>query len=335
MYIYPHAPYFYIIQHIPSGKLYGGAKWEEGCNPATFMVEGGYTTSSIRVNDLIKEDGVESFRKILVITEFGYGMTSNEYETVFLQTNDIANDDNWLNGHNNDYTDTGYGTPAYNARILSKYGVYNISQLDEIKEKKKITCMENYGVEYSAQSDIVQDKIKITNRLKYGKDYYFQTTDFKNKSIETFLVNHGVSHPSKSPTVRSKNKSTNKLRRGVEHPMQDPTVKDKYKNTCNEKFGGHPLQNEDIRNKIHETTILLYGCDNVFQNEEIKENIKKNNVARFGVDHHNKTPEGRKAVGERTLGAKFWNDGIKNYLVPTTKTPEPHWIPGMKPRKSN
>lgn len=41
-----HIPYFYIIQHIPSGKYYGGSKWKEGCHPDTFMTLKGYQTNS-------------------------------------------------------------------------------------------------------------------------------------------------------------------------------------------------------------------------------------------------------------------------------------------------
>ena len=49
-----------------------------------------------------------------------------------------------------------------------KYGVTNISQLKEIKDKKKQTTLKNYGVENPAQSKEVYNRIKETCLKKYG-----------------------------------------------------------------------------------------------------------------------------------------------------------------------
>lgn len=44
--------------------------------------------------------------------------------------------------------------------VQTKYNINNISQLQEIKDKKIETCRENYGVDYYAQSDEGKNKIK-------------------------------------------------------------------------------------------------------------------------------------------------------------------------------
>jgi hypothetical protein len=126
--IYSHVPYFYIIEHSLSGKKYGGAKWEKGCNPATFMVEGGYTTSSNAVNDLITEDGLDSFVTCLIMTAKECEMPVYEYETVFLQHNNIAGNIDYLNMHNNDGMFS-FGSDNYNDIIFKKFGVTNVSKL--------------------------------------------------------------------------------------------------------------------------------------------------------------------------------------------------------------
>lgn len=78
-----------------------------------------------------------------------------------------------------------------------------------------------------------------------------------------------------------------------------------------------------------------YGVKSVMQSKEIQKIHADSMIANHGVDNPSKMQVNRDKTSARTLGAKFWNDGTKNYLVPTTKTPEPHWIPGMKPRKSS
>src|SRR5690606_28056100 len=58
--------------------------------------------------------------------------------------------------------------------VKIQYGVENISQLDEIKNKKIETSMKKYNVSSPLKLDEVKDKIK-----------------------NTFIKNYGVSHPQK------------------------------------------------------------------------------------------------------------------------------------------
>lgn len=53
-----YIPYFYIIQDVRNGMYYAGAKWGRDANPANFMVEGGYTTSSKIINAVIEKHGM-------------------------------------------------------------------------------------------------------------------------------------------------------------------------------------------------------------------------------------------------------------------------------------
>jgi len=97
-----YTPYFYIIQDIHNGIYYAGAKWGVGANPATFMTEGGYTTSSNKIKKLIRENGLSLF-KIVKIRTFHTAIESQNYETRFLKKIDARNNIKFYNGHNNDW----------------------------------------------------------------------------------------------------------------------------------------------------------------------------------------------------------------------------------------
>lgn len=206
--IYPHVPYFYIIEHTPSGKRYGGAKWGKDANPNTFMIEGGYTTSSNIVNDLIKKDGLESFTTKIIITEFGTNMSAYEYETMFLQTNDIADNNNWLNGHNNSHF-ISHGTDEFKNIMLKLYGVEYAMQHPTSREKAKITSLERYGVEYAMQSQKIKDKHINTILEKYGVINVFQSDLVKDIIKNTTIMKFGVDHYSKTEKSKKESKERN------------------------------------------------------------------------------------------------------------------------------
>jgi hypothetical protein len=73
-------PYFYIIQHISSGRYYAGVKYAKDSNPDDLLKSGGYQTSSKIVKQIILEEGFESFviRKIKV---FETGEAALDYES--------------------------------------------------------------------------------------------------------------------------------------------------------------------------------------------------------------------------------------------------------------
>tara|TARA_R110002167_G_scaffold363269_1_gene583183 strand:+ start:209 stop:934 length:726 start_codon:yes stop_codon:yes gene_type:complete len=75
-------PYFYLIRHISSNKLYAGVKWSDP-NSSTFMTEDGYTTSSKVVNAKIKNEGIDAFC-VLRIKHFDTPNEARSYESKFL-----------------------------------------------------------------------------------------------------------------------------------------------------------------------------------------------------------------------------------------------------------
>jgi hypothetical protein len=99
-------PYFYIIRHKFSNRRYAGSKWSIGSDPSNFFKEKGYFTSSKLIHNIIKEEGIDAFDVEEIIREeeikipFGWSNIF-EYETWFLESNNCAKDDKWLNQHNN------------------------------------------------------------------------------------------------------------------------------------------------------------------------------------------------------------------------------------------
>lgn len=136
--------------------------------------------------------------------------------------------------------------------ILLKYGVENISQSEEIKNKKKETTLKNYGVEHNSQSAII-----------------------KNKKIETSLKNYGVEYPQQSQEVRNKSKQTCLQNYGVEHPNQNEKIMEIVSKKCYKQKtyicpsgkqiecqGYEPFALDELVKNINEDDILT-GCKNV------------------------------------------------------------------------
>lgn len=267
-YIYPHVPYFYIIQHILSGKLYCGSKWAKGCHPDTFMIEDGYTTSSTLVNNLIKKDGIDSFKTVQIIPETECLMSVYEYETIFLQTNDISKDDNWLNGHNNDGILYPFGSEEYKKLMMKFHGVEHGMHLDWVRNKCKQTLFDNIGY-YSV----------------------FQSPDHIKKFVELKRDLYGT------PNNIEKTKLTNTKNHGVANISQVQFVLDKIF----DKHGyHHPFESEEVREKSKQTLFSNHGVENPFQILEIIEQNRIASVARWSDTDYKKRTS--KAISDSKLG---------------------------------
>lgn len=67
------------------------------------------------------------------------------------------------------------------AKMMEKYGVRNISLLDNWDEIMKDACQKKYGVDNVFQLDEVKEKSMQTSIEKYGVEYHFQNKDEKIK----------------------------------------------------------------------------------------------------------------------------------------------------------
>lgn len=150
-------PFFYIIRHKLSGKLYAGSKYGKDSNPNTFLTQNGYTTSSEEINKIISEEGLSSF-EILRIDTFCDNLHPYDYETLFLKSNKCANSKNWFNKHNN--TRTSFESTEFKNFMIDKYGVEHCMFLEQTKEKIKKTSLQKYGVEHYNKTEESKNNLR-------------------------------------------------------------------------------------------------------------------------------------------------------------------------------
>lgn len=188
---------------------------------------------------------------------------------------------------------------------LIKYGVNNVSQLEEVKIKMRNTNLERYGVEY-----------------------YSQTDDYKDKSEKTCLIKYGTTSPQKSKIIQEKTKLTNLERYGVENVFASEDVKQKIKDVWNKKYGvEYYTQTDEYKIKMKKitsrdgyydernkkskiTNLKRYGVTSYTKTDEYKDKVKVTNLKRYGVEWSLQSPVVRE---------KIYNTFQKNGSIPTSK----------------
>jgi hypothetical protein len=104
--------------------------------------------------------------------------------------------------------------------VFKKYGVENIGQTQQWKDKIKSTNLERYGVEWQTQSKNFKDKTTNTWNIKYG-GHHTKSSKSKDKKIKTNLERYGVEHGLQSELVKAKGRATCLKRYGVEYTHQN------------------------------------------------------------------------------------------------------------------
>ena len=164
---------------------------------------------------------------------------------------------------------------------LEKYGVENISQSQEIRNKVKQTCLEKYGVEHPFQSQEVQNKYKQTCLERYGTEHFTN----RDKSKQTCLNRYNVSTPFALKETHKKSRKTCLEKYGGVG-FASTELANKVKKTCLEKYGvEYASRSEEIRNKVKQTCLEKYGVENPIQSEEIRNKIKQICLERYGVEY--------------------------------------------------
>ena len=198
---------------------------------------------------------------------------------------------------------------------LSKYGVENISQLPEIKEKKRNKSIEKFGTNCVLQNDDIKEKIKTTVREKYGTDYVSQSEQIKEKVRQNSLLKYGCESPNSSEIVKQHKRESMMEKYGAEYFSQTEEYKKHRKQTAEErkrlikkltpeereqlrmqksmeKYGvPYPIQSEVVRAKIRKTFLEKYGCENPFCHKETREKAKQSVLEKYGVDNVFQSPQ--------------------------------------------
>lgn len=126
---------------------------------------------------------------------------------------------------------------AIKLAVKEKYGVDNVFQLKEIKEKSKQTCLKKYGTKsYKQSSKGKEDFIKYSLK-KYGTINPFQAEEIKEKSKQTCLEKYGTEYAAQSKVVQSNIEKTMEKKYGVRRALQNKKFIDKAKKTELERYG--------------------------------------------------------------------------------------------------
>lgn len=173
--------------------------------------------------------------------EVSFNINKKKYNE-FCSTKCVRNNID-VNIKRNNTMEIKYNKKNYNNRNkakntnLKKYGVENISQINEIKLKKKKIFNEKYGVDSYTQTKNYLQKTKNTNLKKYGVESHNQNKEIKEKKKISYLKKYGVDSPLKSEIIREKIKNTNMLKYGVENVMNLHHFREKAIQTTIEKYG--------------------------------------------------------------------------------------------------
>lgn len=125
-----------------------------------------------------------------------------------------------------------------------QYGVENVSQLKEVKQRKKDTALSNYGVENISQSE-----------------------EIKQKKINTTLKNFGVSFPQQSEEVKAKSKTSYQEKYGVDHISQSEEIKERKRFTF-------VLQNPEVIEHTKNLNLERYGFASHMQHDKYRYSLR-------------------------------------------------------------
>jgi hypothetical protein len=71
---------------------------------------------------------------------------------------------------------------------------------------------------------------------------------------------------------------------------RDPAILEKKQKTNINKFGGHPMHNDAVRQQLVDTFQSKYGVDNPSKSPLVKEKMRSTFISRYGVDNPSKDP---------------------------------------------
>lgn len=165
---------------------------------------------------------------------------------------------------------------------IKKFGVENISQLEEVKEKKRQKSLEKYGVDCVLQSEEIKKKIKETNMELYGAENVFGSEEIKEKIRSTNIDRYGVEYPLQNTDILEKTQQTNITRYGFTSPTKSKQVKDKTQKTNMVRYGApYHTMTEDFVTKCRSTTFKKYGVEHHMYLERYKRSFAMKNRVQY------------------------------------------------------
>lgn len=201
---------------------------------------------------------------------------------------------------------------------LKRYGVENVYQSEDIKNKIRKTNLENIGYEYNTQSPEFKEHCKKLNMKRYGVEYYTQTEEFNNKIRATSLEKYGVEHHTQSEEFKTKLRESNLKKYGVDHQFKDPSVREKISATIKERYGKNwYTETEEFQEKYLRSSLEKYGKSHHSQNEVIKIRSKETCLKKYGATSYITSEEHKEFMLEK-WGIEYpFHGKYKDYVLPS------------------
>jgi hypothetical protein len=95
---------------------------------------------------------------------------------------------------------------------IKKYGVKNVFEAEQFKNKIKQTNLEKYGVENPSQAMDIKNKKEKKSIEKYGTKCVFQATEVKTKIKDTNTKKYGVKNVSQNAEISEKQQKAYKFK---------------------------------------------------------------------------------------------------------------------------
>ena len=148
------------------------------------------------------------------------------------------------------------------------YGVDYTFQRDDIKEKIKTTLNKKYGVDNISQVEEIKTKKQIT----YNNRTTEERKNINKKRENTLQENYGVNNISLVDSIKQQKKQTWDNKSNIDLLK----IKNKRKDTLLNKYNvDHNLKIKSIKEQIKKTNMIKYDNENASKNEIIKNKIKK------------------------------------------------------------
>lgn len=200
------------------------------------------------------------------------------------------------------------------SRPENREKAYALNHSEEVKEKKKLTCIERYGVENPMHNKGVVEKLKNslanvyeergkeiidarrkTCLTKYGVEHHMKVDGSSERLFETYKEKTGYSHPLQNPSVIEKKVKTIMERYGSTSPMHSKIVSDAIKATWSRK--SEEEKDEIVKKRIAKSR-AKFGVDNPSQYYGVKLKKKQTSLENYGVAHHAQHPDIARKISE-------------------------------------
>lgn len=159
-------------------------------------------------------------------------------------------------------------------KLLAKYEVnyQDIVSAEDIeraiKTRREKTNLTRYGVKNAMQNEEVQDRLKSTNREKYGYDFAFGSEHFRETAEKTNIDRYGHKNFQSSDEFKTFISENNAMKRPEVRLLRQKRTKKKY-------GVDHHWQKDEIRAKSVSTWIDNYGVDNPRKSGIIRDKMEQ------------------------------------------------------------